>query len=1342
MSTLPIGGRRWTASSSSHADESHQSHEVEEPTSNDFLTVLTHATSLYSQPGTHDMQMVDISKKHTQLIYGQGAVGLISAANADVALPNTLYSARVDNRTVECVVKEYPDGLWDAHGKVLNASEASCFMTELRVLSNPVIRNSGNIVKILGLVWAPEKETGISKPGIMLERANLSLSDLLERGPERPPLDLNTRLRLALDIAHGIWMLHSCGIVHGDIKPANVLIFESQGSYRAKLADFSHAAYPPAGTDPFQYLTGGTRIYAAPEWEDPAVASRLKLTDVYSYGLVFACLMTGMEIFSRADEAQVSRQKRNGTLLQDLQQLIVSLSDPSLTALPALCRILALTVQPAPGGRDLAKVIEIISKEAGLPLIYPVTGNTDDGEPEEVASTSSFRTSQLSIPYQSLSSMPHSFQRHIVRALKHLSNEDADVRKAAAAFELGVCYSSGFGVQHRNKFDDGRLQHSSMQWLLLAAKLGDDRARLALIPTFEAFSGHLPEDVPIKTWLKDLFEDHGDSLALEQLKHIDPTLRQEALKAYQARHYAATSPALLGQSFDSDRDPLTPMNSNGDTILHYLASTGNLEDIQKLEAENPTIFAELLNRVNSLGDTAIIQATKAGHAQVVVALVDAGGDAGVCNLRRETALHHLVNLDSDEVREVVFKLARAGGLSRLHEVASGGHILNMDSPGPGTAAMKAIYRDNPSALRALFDVEAELEPEQQSGKAELLSLLETAVRFHSRKVLPILEELMGLEMETVINSRQFLQNGQFRTLLEICALGPVSPIPASGINYPERFIRILRSGLHYRDGLGACIEFLLRHGASVSESGIVSFLFKRGRRDAVFHLALHTANSLSWARLSITSNQLDLFNDILQASLESGQGTSGGASRVNYPLLFASMMLESRLDAMFLQLLLSWIKRACGSNRLRWVPSGHVELRKLQRLANLSGPITEFMPLYIAASQKRLDWVQALLSLGASLQDATSSGETVLRLLLSNVSISPRDLTVIFKDCIHYRSKKIITFADIACLLDAPCCEGGCSHIYRLKDRKGGRASILGPIKDDSSGLGLVSYKSLSEIRTLWAFIAKANDCQRRPLKFPGGDNNGLPNLVLFAAMRSNWVAVRFLLDIGFPADGTGLLFKESDLQDLSITPLDVVQWTSHVSESCCGQVPRELQASNREIANLLLRHGASHSRTFGSIYHLLLQPFVHLLVLAWSGILQLVRSSIGEVAVCLGLFLAVLGFWVGEVKFYLWFRNLSKVYFWGFIVVIVDVMQALPIVYYLTMLFVFSPVPNIFLCVYGRSLEATVGIVYQCWWQSALGLLRLSRANTPLPEADSLLESGNGEQFEREYRGIVSVSE
>jgi serine/threonine protein kinase len=155
-------------------------------------------------------------------------------------------------------------------------------------------------------------------------------------------------------------LLHSCGIVHGDVKPGNVLVFNIQGSYRAKVADFSHSAFDKGASR--QLLPGGTAKYAAPEWRDWMTFDDLKRTDMYSFGLVFASILIGHDVFTHADLVDLNSRKRNDTLLRDLRRQIPSLRDPNLDDEPLLYDILGFTVQKARENQDLGRVLERLQK--------------------------------------------------------------------------------------------------------------------------------------------------------------------------------------------------------------------------------------------------------------------------------------------------------------------------------------------------------------------------------------------------------------------------------------------------------------------------------------------------------------------------------------------------------------------------------------------------------------------------------------------------------------------------------------------------------------------------------------------------------------------------------------------------------------------------------------------------------------------------------------------------------------------------------------------------------------------------------------------------------------------
>ena len=67
-----------------------------------------------------------------------------------------------------------------------------------------------------------------------------------------------------LEIAYGIQDLHKKGIVHRDIKLANILMSDSTPLARASIADFGCATKLQSPTDTLTWRIG-TKGYTAPE---------------------------------------------------------------------------------------------------------------------------------------------------------------------------------------------------------------------------------------------------------------------------------------------------------------------------------------------------------------------------------------------------------------------------------------------------------------------------------------------------------------------------------------------------------------------------------------------------------------------------------------------------------------------------------------------------------------------------------------------------------------------------------------------------------------------------------------------------------------------------------------------------------------------------------------------------------------------------------------------------------------------------------------------------------------------------------------------------------------------
>lgn len=509
--------------------------------------------------------------------------------------------------------------------------------------------------------------------------------------------------------------------------------------------------------------------------------------------------------------------------------------------------------------------------------------------------------------------MKRGMHSHVVRVLKHVVDREDDSREAGAAFELAVCHSSRFGVYPTVELRDEDIDASAMEWLVRSAQAGDERARLALIPVFEAFNGHLPEDLPIESWLTDLVGNHGCLKALEQLERLNPSLHAKVKANYRKTYCGSATRTMhsvlpAGALEDSDEQLKSWSNEDKDTPLHYCACAGDEVFLEHLE-DTGIIDTEFLDTTNNQGDTPLIQAMRAGHSEIVRSFLRLGANASIANHLNETALHFLVNIDDRDVDDIAQKLADAGACSQLQRTASGSSSVSFNSfeiTGPGSAARRAVYRDNAVVLRALISIENSLSEDQLDSKTEnatIWQLLSLAFKLQHAKVLGVLGEWLGPRTKGAINSRKFWHDNNLGTPLETCVFGPVSSNQFSGFDYPERFIRIFRFGGSHRKVLASCLTFLIDSGAEVEESGVVRFAIKHNRRDAIAELSVYAENALYWARLAIENERYEIFQDFLERSSETDMmvPVDGDSSMtLSFPLLFLSQIFVTDLNPILL----------------------------------------------------------------------------------------------------------------------------------------------------------------------------------------------------------------------------------------------------------------------------------------------------------------------------------------------------------------------------------------------------------------------------------------------------------
>ena len=121
-----------------------------------------------------------------------------------------------------------------------------------------------------------------------------TLSTLIGRGP----IAVRDAASLATDLGEALHVVHSAGIIHRDVKPANILLrppLTAEHTFRAVLADFGIAHIADAARVTTPGMAMGTAAYISPEQvrgHAPTPAS-----DIYSLGLVLLEALSGSRAF-------------------------------------------------------------------------------------------------------------------------------------------------------------------------------------------------------------------------------------------------------------------------------------------------------------------------------------------------------------------------------------------------------------------------------------------------------------------------------------------------------------------------------------------------------------------------------------------------------------------------------------------------------------------------------------------------------------------------------------------------------------------------------------------------------------------------------------------------------------------------------------------------------------------------------------------------------------------------------------------------------------------------------------------------------------------------------------
>ncbi|MBV8585931.1 MAG: serine/threonine-protein kinase PknK, partial [Verrucomicrobia bacterium] len=135
---------------------------------------------------------------------------------------------------------------------------------------------------------------------ILSDPSGVPVDQLLSR-----PLEIGVWLRLAISLAAAIGRLHQRGLVHKDIKPANILANVDLG--RCWLRGFGITSRLPRerqSPEPPE-LIAGTLAYMAPEQTGRVNRSIDSRSDLYSFGVTLYEMLTGSRPFTASDPMEL-----------------------------------------------------------------------------------------------------------------------------------------------------------------------------------------------------------------------------------------------------------------------------------------------------------------------------------------------------------------------------------------------------------------------------------------------------------------------------------------------------------------------------------------------------------------------------------------------------------------------------------------------------------------------------------------------------------------------------------------------------------------------------------------------------------------------------------------------------------------------------------------------------------------------------------------------------------------------------------------------------------------------------------------------------------------------------
>lgn len=557
---------------------------------------------------------------------------------------------------------------------------------ELVALTHPALRQHANISRLL-LYDLITSSSGKSIPTLVVERAKFgSLYDLLERGQHT--VMATDRADICKDITAGLSAIHRAGIVHGDVKADNVLIFESpeqNKQFLAKISDFGSIITVDDAKEiekrGGQVRYNGTKSTNAPETVNQSgrnaiAADMLVRCDMYSLGLVYLHVLAGR--WERDWEAKDDRILEQGID-------VVKRSDLPQEVCVQFCEAIGKILQYDPEKRcaDLTTVLEALTPNQPANNLATASAPTPTSRPEIDVNKSielKFgRSDYLDFGWHDEMLLAKDIQHDIFVDSQATAALPEFKQSSRSCFELALAYSIGFGTEAN--------VDKALNMMLEAARRQYLPARAMVHAWFDANEREI--GVHEEVGLNWLFEATlwGSTCA-------GKVLQRKSLDDYLAAREEFHDRGGYNQYF-YDTQPPEYIGSEG-----YLSTIGQLlngDSKQHMYSllESAVIYGDgalakyLLQQKgadpsfrNQLGESLLLLCSKGGHLNVLEILVEHGASVDTYDADgkqvQDSPLHWLVAFDHDD-KEAAANLLFHAGADLSADIAW--HHPTIDYPG-------------------------------------------------------------------------------------------------------------------------------------------------------------------------------------------------------------------------------------------------------------------------------------------------------------------------------------------------------------------------------------------------------------------------------------------------------------------------------------------------------------------------------------------------------------------------------------------------------------------------------------------------------------------------------------